>query len=258
MEEDGKLAVPPNLTLSGDHESSTRRAHNRTPGTRRNHRPNPTELLVARHASGITEYVRDVQRVNKTRSSLTALALQCTRSPLTQPPSRSNKSPWTSSSASPIQPSRLYPNHRRPWCSRAAVFLPCSREISGPKIAQLYFDNVYRWFGLPRKIISIGTPLTSHFGKACREAGIAQNLSTAFTLNGRSIRTQESMDRTIPPSLDHGPTGRLGRWLTSPQRSIMTVRTLAGMTPNEALFGIRPNLYPRMPSHPERRKSSPP
>src|SRR5712672_2231655 len=43
-------------------------------------------------------------------------------------------------------------------CSRTAVFLPCDREISGPKIAQLYFDNVYRWFGLPKKIISDRDP----------------------------------------------------------------------------------------------------
>jgi len=39
-------------------------------------------------------------------------------------------------------------------CSRAAVFLPCSDTITGPGIAQLYLDNVYRWFGLPTKMIS--------------------------------------------------------------------------------------------------------
>ena len=39
-------------------------------------------------------------------------------------------------------------------CSCAAVFLPCTKEISGPRIAQLYFDCIYQWFGLPKKIIS--------------------------------------------------------------------------------------------------------
>jgi len=39
-------------------------------------------------------------------------------------------------------------------CSRAAIFLPCSDTITGPGIAQLYLDNVYRWFGLPTKMIS--------------------------------------------------------------------------------------------------------
>ena len=39
-------------------------------------------------------------------------------------------------------------------CSRAAIFLPCTTTISGLGIAQLYLDYMYRWFGLPTKIIS--------------------------------------------------------------------------------------------------------
>jgi len=39
-------------------------------------------------------------------------------------------------------------------CSRAAIFLPCSDTITSPGIAQLYLDYVYRWFGLPTKMIS--------------------------------------------------------------------------------------------------------
>ena len=52
-------------------------------------------------------------------------------------------------------------------CSRAAIFLPCSTTIMGAGIAQLYHDHVFRWFGLPTKIISDRDPrFTSHFGKA--------------------------------------------------------------------------------------------
>jgi len=67
-------------------------------------------------------------------------------------------------------------------CSRAAVFLPCATTITGPGVAQLYFDNVYRWFGLPSKIISDRDPhFTSHFGCAlASKIGAKQNLSTAF------------------------------------------------------------------------------
>jgi len=28
-------------------------------------------------------------------------------------------------------------------CSHAALFLPCTKEITGLKIAQLYFDHIY-------------------------------------------------------------------------------------------------------------------
>src|ERR1700747_1622589 len=43
-------------------------------------------------------------------------------------------------------------------CSQVVVFLPCSSTITGVGIAQLYFDNVYRWFGLPNKVISDRDP----------------------------------------------------------------------------------------------------
>jgi hypothetical protein len=39
-------------------------------------------------------------------------------------------------------------------CTRAALFLPCKTMITGEGVAKLYMDNVYRWFGLPTKVIS--------------------------------------------------------------------------------------------------------
>ena len=52
-------------------------------------------------------------------------------------------------------------------CSRAAVFLPCMTNITGEGIAQLYMDHVYKWYGLPTKVISDRDPrFTSHFGKS--------------------------------------------------------------------------------------------
>jgi hypothetical protein len=52
-------------------------------------------------------------------------------------------------------------------CTRAALFLPCKTTITGAKIAQLYFDNVYQWFGLPKHIISDRDPhnVTLHIFK---------------------------------------------------------------------------------------------
>src|SRR5712672_2740680 len=134
-------------------------------------------------------------------------------------------------------------------CSRAAVFLPCSREISGPKIAQLYFDNVYRWFGLPRKIISDRDPrFTSHFGRAlAAKLGIAQNLSTAFhpQTDGLSERKNQWIEQYLR-LLTTAQQDDWDEWLTiaSAVHNDRTNSTL-GMTLNEALFGYRPNLYPR-------------
>src|SRR5882672_11708049 len=134
-------------------------------------------------------------------------------------------------------------------CSQAAVFLPCTREISGPKIAQLYFDNVYRWFGLPKKIISDRDPrFTSHFGKAlAAKLGIAQNLSTAFhpQTDGLSERKNQWIEQYLR-LLTTAQQDDWDEWLTiaSAVHNDRTNSTL-GMTPNEALFGYRPSLYPR-------------
>ena len=49
-------------------------------------------------------------------------------------------------------------------------------------MAQLYFDNVYWWFGLPLKVISDRDPrFTSHFGcTLANKIGAKQNLLTTF------------------------------------------------------------------------------
>ena len=67
-------------------------------------------------------------------------------------------------------------------CSRAAVFIPCTTNITREGIAQVYMDHVYKWFGLPKKIISDRNPrFTSHFRKAMtRRLDIERNLSMAF------------------------------------------------------------------------------
>jgi len=67
-------------------------------------------------------------------------------------------------------------------CSYAAIFLAYDMMIIGPGITQLYLDHIYRWFGLPTKVISDWDPcFMSHFGKGlAKKLGIQQNLSTAF------------------------------------------------------------------------------
>ena len=67
-------------------------------------------------------------------------------------------------------------------CSQAAVFLPCHTTITRLGVAQLYFNNIVQWFGLPSKVISDRDPqFTSQFRKALTtKLGITQNLSTAF------------------------------------------------------------------------------
>jgi transposase InsO family protein len=86
-------------------------------------------------------------------------------------------------------------------CSQAAIFLPCSMTITGAGIAQLYMEHLYRWFGLPRKIISDRDPrFTSHFARELTKGlGIHQNLSTVFhpQTDGLSERTNQWVEQYL-------------------------------------------------------------
>jgi Integrase zinc binding domain/Chromo (CHRromatin Organisation MOdifier) domain len=132
-------------------------------------------------------------------------------------------------------------------CSRGAIFLPCTTTITGAGIAKLYLENVFRWFGLPRKIISDRDPrFTSHFGKAITQAlGITQNLSTAFhpQTNGLSERKNQWIEqylRLICTNQDDW-----AHWLpmtTAVHNNAQNATT--GFSPNTLLLGWEPPLSP--------------
>ena len=52
-------------------------------------------------------------------------------------------------------------------CSRAAVFLPCTTNITGEGIAQLYMDHVYKWYSLPTKVICHRPSPTTRSASIC-------------------------------------------------------------------------------------------
>jgi hypothetical protein len=133
-------------------------------------------------------------------------------------------------------------------CSRAAVFLPCSDTITGPGIAQLYLDNVYRWFGLPSKVISDRDPhFTSHFGKALtQKLNIQQNLSTAFhpQTDGLSERKNQWIEQYLQLVTSASPEDWT-EWLTIAtavhnNRQNATTK----LSPNQVLLGYDIRLIP--------------
>ena len=133
-------------------------------------------------------------------------------------------------------------------CSRAVIFLPCTTNISGPGIAQLYLDYVYRWFGLPTKIISDQDPhFTSHFGKAItKKLGIEQNLSTAFhpQTDGLSERKNQWIEQYLHTIIASHPED-WSYWIavTSAVHNNQINSTI-NLLPNEILLGYSPHLVP--------------
>ena len=133
-------------------------------------------------------------------------------------------------------------------CSRATVFLPCNTTISGPGITQLYFDNIYRWFGLPTKIISDRDPcFTSHFGKALtKKLGIQQNLSTVF--HPQTDRLSEQENQWVEQYLQTVTATHPKDW--SQWLSVASavhnnqINSMIGLLPNQILLGYHPILAP--------------
>jgi len=133
-------------------------------------------------------------------------------------------------------------------CSRAAVFLPCATTIMGPGIAQLYFNNVYRWFGLPSKVISDRDPhFTSHFRRTlANKIRAKQNLSTAFhpQTDGLSERKNQWVKQYLHLVVN-AQQGDWSQWLmVASAVDNDHVNSTLGVTPIEALLGYRPTLHP--------------
>src|SRR6266566_7082748 len=133
-------------------------------------------------------------------------------------------------------------------CSRAVIFLPCDTMIMGPGIAQLYLDNVYRWFGLLTKIISDRDPrFTSHFSKALtNKLQTRRNISTAFhpQTDGLSEQKNQWVEQYLRLVTAASPEDWT-HWLTiataihNNRKNAMT-----GLSPNEILIGYEPTLQP--------------
>jgi len=133
-------------------------------------------------------------------------------------------------------------------CLRAAVFLPCATMITGPGVAQLYFNNIYRWFGLPSKVISNRDPrFTLHFRRMlAHKIGAKQNLSTAFhpQTNGLSERKNQWIEQYLR-LIANMQQEDWSQWLTVASTVHNDhVNATLGVTPNEALLGYRPTLHP--------------
>ena len=133
-------------------------------------------------------------------------------------------------------------------CSRGAIFLPCETTITGPQIAKLYLNHIFRWFGLPEKIISDRDPrFTSHFGCALtKELGIQQNLSTAFHPQTDSLSERKNQWIEQYLCLISANQSDWSDWL-----SVATLvhnnsaNATTGFPPSQLLVGWEPPLTPK-------------
>ena len=133
-------------------------------------------------------------------------------------------------------------------CSRATVFVSCTTNITREGITQIYMYHVYKWFGLPKKVISDRDPrFTSHFGKAMtRRLGIEQNLSTVFhpQTDGLSERKNQWVEQYLCLVTSTFPKAWTD-WIAIAtaihnNRQNATIK----LSPNEILLGYKTKLIP--------------
>lgn len=83
-------------------------------------------------------------------------------------------------------------------CSKGAIFIPCKKEIDTIGNAQLYFDNVFRRYGLPKRMISDRGPLfTSKVAKELfKLIGVKQSFSMAYhpQTDGETERVNQELE----------------------------------------------------------------
>jgi hypothetical protein len=112
-------------------------------------------------------------------------------------------------------------------------------------IAQLYMEHLFRWFGLPQKIISNRDPcFTSHFAQELTKGlGISQNLSTAFhpQTDGLSERTNQWVEQYL--CLITTNQNEWSKWLPMATTVHNNSRnSTTGFAPSELLVGWEPPL----------------
>jgi hypothetical protein len=136
-------------------------------------------------------------------------------------------------------------------CSQGAIFLPCKATITRPQIAQLYYEHIYPWFGLPTKVISDRDPrFTSHFGCAlAKELGITWNMSTVY--HPQMDRLTECKNQWLEQYL-RLVAGNDKEWSTLLAMATLVHNNSANATtrlaPNQLLIGREP---PPMPAQGE-------
>ena len=85
--------------------------------------------------------------------------------------------------------------------TKATIFLPCSKTITGEEIASLYGTHVFPHYRVPMKVISDqDTRFTSCFSKElCQQLEITNNMSTAYhpQTDGQSEQSNQWLEQYL-------------------------------------------------------------
>mmetsp|Transcript_60919 Transcript_60919/g.125512 ORF Transcript_60919/g.125512 Transcript_60919/m.125512 type:complete len:1332 (-) Transcript_60919:1893-5888(-) len=143
------------------------------------------------------------------------------------------------------------------YSSRTIRCIPCASTedspLSGEATAHLYFQYIFRYHGLPKKLrTDRGSQFTSNFfTELCRLCGTKQAMSTSFHPESQGLT--EHANKTIIESLRHYLQGLYETWdehLVPVEFAYNhSVNPSLGCTPFECLYGFNPRTPSTIDAH---------
>jgi len=130
--------------------------------------------------------------------------------------------------------------------SKTAIFAPTTMTVDAPGLAKLFFDNVFRRFGMPSAIVSDrDVRFTSNFWQALMShLGTSLKMSTAFhpQTDGLAERANRTVEEMLRAFIDHKHQDNWDKFLTSLEFAYNnSVNRSTGYTPFFMLHGFHPN-----------------
>lgn len=130
--------------------------------------------------------------------------------------------------------------------SKQAVFVACKTKITAPELATLFFQNVFRYHGVPRSIVSDrDSRFTSAFWTALFDLmNTSLNLSTAYhqQTDGQTERTNRTLEQYLRMYTSDDQDD-WDKYLVEAEFAYNHAKSSAtGLSPFEVLYGVNPNV----------------
>ena len=133
---------------------------------------------------------------------------------------------------------------------KGVILAPCSKTVNAVGIAQLFFDFVFKWFGLHDTLISDqGPQFASTFTKelACL-LKYDVHLSTAYhpQTDGQTEQTNQELETYLHIFCTNNPTKWVQFLPSAEFHHNSTPHSSTKMSPFSLLYGYEPHSYPTL------------
>ncbi|KIK13097.1 hypothetical protein PISMIDRAFT_18236 [Pisolithus microcarpus 441] len=141
--------------------------------------------------------------------------------------------------------------------TKAAMFIPCWKDIDSLGIARLFHKHVYARFSLPESIISDrGPQFASAFTRELyKSLGVQSKLSTAYhpQTNGESERVNQELETYLRCYCTEHPNSWSSKLPDAEFAHNSRIHSIHQQTPYSLLYGYDPSPYPESPKVTPRR-----